>query len=70
MAGWRRAVADDRSHPQQAGEYAALKRELVQRYRHDGLGYTDAKGPCIWAIMRQASDWSQVVGWEPGPSDA
>jgi len=47
-----------------------LKLALVQQDGHDWQGYTDAKGPSIWAIMRQASDWSQDVGWEPGPSDA
>jgi GrpB-like predicted nucleotidyltransferase (UPF0157 family) len=59
-----------RCHPQQAGEYALLKSALVQQFRHDREGYTEAKGPGIWAIMRQANDWSQETGWEPGSSDA
>jgi GrpB-like predicted nucleotidyltransferase (UPF0157 family) len=60
-----------RCHPQHAEEYAALKLELIKRQDgFDGRGYTEAKAPLIWSIMRQASDWSQQVGWEPGPSDA
>ena len=59
-----------RCHSQQASEYAALKLALIQEDTHDRRGYTEAKGPAIWAIMRQASDWSQEVGWEPGSTDA
>ena len=59
-----------RCHPQQAGEYAALKLTLIRQYGDDRQGYTEAKGPLIWAIIHQATDWSQQTGWEPGPSDA
>ena len=59
-----------RVHPEVAARYAELKRDLAQRYRDDREAYTEAKGPFIWSIMTEASDWSQVVGWEPGRPDA
>jgi len=58
-----------RSHQMEAAAYAELKRELAQQYREERHVYTDAKGPFIWDVMRRANDWSQDVGWEPGPSD-
>lgn len=59
-----------RAHPEAARRYAELKRRLAGEYREDGHGYTEAKGPFIWETMREATEWSQAVGWEPGPSDA
>ncbi|MCZ6676600.1 MAG: hypothetical protein O7E52_05050, partial [Candidatus Poribacteria bacterium] len=47
-----------------------LFHRLARKYRDDRPGYTDAKGPFIWEIMAKATQWSQMVGWEPGPSDA
>lgn len=58
-----------RAHPIDAAAYAGLKQALADRYRLDRADYVDAKEPFIWRIMRAASDWSQEVGWEPGPSD-
>ena len=59
-----------RTHPEDAGRYAALKHRLAAEYQQDRHGYTEAKAPRIWEIMVQADRWSQAVGWEPGPSDA
>ncbi len=59
-----------RAHPDVAARYAALKRELAERFRDDRRGYTEAKSPFIWAVMAEANDWAQAIGWEPGPSDA
>lgn len=59
-----------RAHPAVAAEYANVKHRLAEHYGSDRHGYTDAKGPFIWATMASASDWSQDVGWETGPSDA
>jgi len=59
-----------RMHPDEAHAYAVLKRELAERYREDRHGYTDAKQPFIWEVMQRATNWSQSVGWDPGPSDA
>ena len=59
-----------RHHPQSAGEYERVKRQLADQFPHDGLGYTNAKGTVVWEIIRRADEWSQQSGWEPGPSDA
>jgi GrpB-like predicted nucleotidyltransferase (UPF0157 family) len=58
-----------RAHPDDALAYARLKRELAQRFPHDGAAYTDAKVPYFWEAIRRADDWAQATGWEPGPSD-
>ncbi|WP_309122995.1 GrpB family protein [Paenibacillus sp.] len=58
-----------RSNPEEAGGYAAMKREQAQRFRLDRDSYVDAKEPMIWDIMRRASRWSQATGWAPGESD-
>lgn len=58
-----------RTHSIDAGAYARLKHDLAARYRHDRHGYTEAKTPFIWEIMRRANDWSQEIGWEVGESD-
>lgn len=58
-----------RADPKVAVRYATLKQELADQYRDDREGYTEAKNPFVWATMAAASDWSQAVGWEPGPSD-
>lgn len=59
-----------RAHPDRCAEYAALKQELALRYSTDRTGYTDAKGPFIWSVLCEASEWSQATGWEPAESDA
>jgi GrpB-like predicted nucleotidyltransferase (UPF0157 family) len=59
-----------RAHPDAAAEYAAVKRRLALRFRDDRRGYTDAKGPFLWEVIRRADEWAQAQGWQPGPSDA
>jgi GrpB-like predicted nucleotidyltransferase (UPF0157 family) len=59
-----------RAHPDDAAQYAELKRTLADKHREDRAEYTDAKAPFIWSVMMRANRWSQDVGWEPGPSDA
>jgi GrpB-like predicted nucleotidyltransferase (UPF0157 family) len=59
-----------RTHEEDADRYAALKREVAERYRLDRITYTDAKGPFIWETMVKADAWAQEVGWATGPSDA
>ncbi len=59
-----------RVHPDDAAQYAELKRTLADTHREDRVEYTDAKAPFIWNVMMRANRWSQDVGWEPGPSDA
>jgi len=59
-----------RANPDDAAQYAELKHALASAHREDRAKYTDAKGPFIWDAMLRANRWSQVAGWEPGPSDA
>ena len=59
-----------RAHPDDAAQYAGLKRTLAGKHREDRVEYTDAKAPFIWDVLMRANRWSQDVGWEPGPSDA
>ena len=40
------------AHPETAAAYAALKRELRERYEHDRDGYTAAKGAFIGTVMK------------------
>jgi GrpB-like predicted nucleotidyltransferase (UPF0157 family) len=50
-----------RTHPVDAARYAALKRELAERYRHDRHAYTDAKTALIESIERRAREHSTVL---------
>jgi GrpB-like predicted nucleotidyltransferase (UPF0157 family) len=59
-----------RAHPAEAERYAALKYDLAARYGEDREGYTEAKGPFIWELMKDADRWSKAVGWHPAASDA
>ena len=59
-----------RVHHEVAAEYAALKRRLAAQFRDDRRGYTQAKVPFLWAVIRRADEWAQAQGWQPGPSDA
>jgi GrpB-like predicted nucleotidyltransferase (UPF0157 family) len=51
-------------------EYEAVKRRLAVQFRDDRHGYTDAKVPFMWEVIRRADEWAQARGWRPGPSDA
>jgi GrpB-like predicted nucleotidyltransferase (UPF0157 family) len=53
-----------------AAEYEAVKRCLAARFGSDRHGYTDAKGPFCWEVIRRADEWAQRTGWAPGPSAA
>jgi GrpB-like predicted nucleotidyltransferase (UPF0157 family) len=53
-----------------AVEYEAVKRRLAIQFRDDRHGYTDAKVPFMWQVIRQADEWAQAQGWLPRPSDA
>ena len=59
-----------RAHEAEAQRYAEVKHILAGQYGDDREGYTEAKSPFIWQLMRSAGRWSQEVGWQPGPSDA
>ena len=59
-----------RAHGEVAAEYGAVKRRLAIRFVDDRHGYTDAKVPFMWEVIRRADEWAQPQGWLPGPSDA
>lgn len=59
-----------RAHPDELAPYAAVKYGLAEQYGEDRQGYTNAKGPALWEIMKRADAWNQQVGWTPGASDA
>jgi GrpB-like predicted nucleotidyltransferase (UPF0157 family) len=59
-----------RAHPDAAAAYETEKRTLAIRFRDDRHGYTEAKRPQLWVNIRQADQWAQAQGWQPGPSDA
>ena len=58
-----------RCHPDDCEEYATLKYQLAETYRHDRHGYTEAKSDFFWKVIRKADGWSQEIGWLTGPSD-
>lgn len=59
-----------RTHPEDAACYAEMKYQLAEKYSEDRTGYTDAKAPFIWEVLRKADTWANEIGWLPGPSDA
>ncbi|MEV5570083.1 GrpB family protein [Spirillospora sp. NPDC052269] len=58
-----------RAHPEARQRYEDVKRGLATREWHTVDAYADAKGDCVWAILREADVWSQS-GWRPSPTDA
>ena len=59
-----------RVHTEEIRPYAEMKYRLAEQYGEDREGYTIAKGPFVWAVIRKADQWAQDTGWQPGPSDA
>ncbi len=59
-----------RAVPAARERYEAAKRELAKRTWPTVDHYADAKGDTIWALLREADEWGQPLGWHPGPGDA
>jgi GrpB-like predicted nucleotidyltransferase (UPF0157 family) len=59
-----------RARSEAASAYSKLKHQLAAEHHANREVYTETKGPIVWAVMRAATDWSQSIGWKPGPSDA
>ena len=59
-----------RAHPGEIRPYAEMKYRLAKEYGEDREGYTVAKGPFVWAVVRKADQWAQDTGWDLGPSDS
>lgn len=47
-----------RAHPEAARRYAALKRDLARRHRHDRVAYTEGKGAFIRETTEAARRWA------------
>lgn len=45
-----------RAHPEEAGRYAALKRELLARFSEDREAYTGGKTEYVYSIMQKARE--------------
>lgn len=58
-----------RTHDDDCHWYEGIKRHLAEQYGEDRHGYTDAKGPYLWEIMKKADRWAQETGHVPPPSD-
>lgn len=48
-----------RSHPDTAGEYAELKKQLAARYPHDNDGYCDGKEEYMKELEQKALKWQE-----------
>lgn len=59
-----------RVHDEDARWYGAIKTELAETYRDDRQGYTEAKTPYLWEIMKKADRWNAAIGRVLGPPDA
>lgn len=59
-----------RVHPSRADAFATAKRELSPLLLTDRAAYVESKAPLVWDIVREADEWAQLTGWQPGRSDA
>jgi len=59
-----------RTHDEDCRRYEGIKRQLAEQYGDDRQGYTEAKEPYLWEIMKKADRWAQETGRVPGASDA
>ena len=46
-----------RSHPERAGQYGALKRDLAVRHRNDNVSYMRGKDTFVKALIEEARTW-------------
>lgn len=58
-----------RVHPIECMRYGEEKHRLFKQFYDDRARYVEGKGPIVWDILQKAHAWSQLTGWEPGPSD-
>jgi GrpB-like predicted nucleotidyltransferase (UPF0157 family) len=59
-----------RATPEARHRYEETKRTLATRTWPSVDDYADAKGDCVWALIREADRWAWDVAWVAGPSDA
>jgi GrpB-like predicted nucleotidyltransferase (UPF0157 family) len=59
-----------RATPDACRRYEETKRALAGWSWPTVDDYAEAKGDCVWALIREADRWAWAVGWAAGPSDA
>jgi GrpB-like predicted nucleotidyltransferase (UPF0157 family) len=52
-----------RAHPSVRENYAALKKELIARWRHDRKAYGDSKTDFVLDTLADAAEWAIATGW-------
>ena len=52
-----------RAHPSVCENYAALKKELMARWRHDRKAYGDSKTGFVLDTLADAAEWAIATGW-------
>lgn len=52
-----------RAHPSVCESYAALKNELVTRWRHDRKAYGESKTDFVLDALADAARWATATGW-------
>jgi GrpB-like predicted nucleotidyltransferase (UPF0157 family) len=52
-----------RAHPSVCENYAALKKELTARWRHDRKAYGDSKTDFVLDTLADAAEWARATGW-------
>jgi GrpB-like predicted nucleotidyltransferase (UPF0157 family) len=52
-----------RAHPSVRENYAALKKELIARWRHDRKAYGDSKTDFVLDTLADAAEWAMATGW-------
>lgn len=58
-----------RAHPADCKKSAEEKYRLMELFKDEREKYVEEKEPVIWEIMRNASRWSQEIGWKPAITD-
>lgn len=59
-----------RARPEARHRYEETKRTLATRQWPTVNHYAEAKGDCVWSLLREADRWSFDIGWAAAPSDA
>jgi GrpB-like predicted nucleotidyltransferase (UPF0157 family) len=54
-----------RAQPDEAADYAAMKRRVAADNPLDRIAYNDAKTPWIMAALDRAEAWAARTGWRP-----
>jgi GrpB-like predicted nucleotidyltransferase (UPF0157 family) len=54
-----------RAHPAARDGYAALKRDLISRWRQDRNAYGAAKTGFVLDVLADAAPWAAATNWQP-----